>query len=219
MRVSIILIGLGLALGFSTGVAAQFIPGDINDDGLFDIADTVVLRRALYDLEPGIAQLCGNGLLDPNEDCDFGDLDGATCADFGALAGALACGAGCTFDTSGCTGTGDDHGNNAGSATSVGVPSQTGGNIDVGGDVDWFAFGMVPGVTYTIETSLGTLTDSVLRLYGPNGTSQLAFDDDGGAGLASRIQYTAPSSGTHYAEVRGFSLSQSGTYTLGIQSD
>ena len=42
-------------------------------------------------------------MLDPNEDCDFGDLGGATCADKGFLFGTLACGSGCVFDTSGCT--------------------------------------------------------------------------------------------------------------------
>ncbi len=62
MRVSIILIGLGLALGFSSGVAAQFIPGDINDDGIVDIVDPTVLRRHLADLGPGIRQ----GVPDPN---------------------------------------------------------------------------------------------------------------------------------------------------------
>ena len=33
---------------------------------------------------------------------------------------------------------GDDHGNNAATATAVGVPSSTAGTIDVGGDSDWF---------------------------------------------------------------------------------
>ena len=62
MRVPIILIGLGLALGFSTGVGAQFIPGDINDDGIVDMVDPTVLRRHLAGLGPGIQQ----GVPDPN---------------------------------------------------------------------------------------------------------------------------------------------------------
>ena len=92
MRLFTGLIGLGLVLGFSTGVAAQFVLGDINDDGTFDVEDTVILRRGLIDLEPGIAQLCGNGLLDPNEDCDLGELASQTCEDAGFSFGTLSCG-------------------------------------------------------------------------------------------------------------------------------
>jgi len=52
------------------------------------------------DLTPAL--LCGNGLVDPNEECDFGDLDGATCVTLGYSFGRLQCGAGCVFDTTGC---------------------------------------------------------------------------------------------------------------------
>jgi Protein of unknown function (DUF1566) len=46
---------------------------------------------------------CGNGTVEAGEDCDFGDLGGATCEDAGFEYGTLSCGAGCAFDTSGCT--------------------------------------------------------------------------------------------------------------------
>jgi hypothetical protein len=49
------------------------------------------------------AEACGNGVADVGEDCDSGDLAGATCSDEGFDFGTLACGAGCMFDTSGCT--------------------------------------------------------------------------------------------------------------------
>ncbi len=67
MRVSIILIGLGLVLGVvlrAGTVPAQTDPGcgDMNDDGSFDIVDSVVLRRARAGLGPGITQE-GIGLL------------------------------------------------------------------------------------------------------------------------------------------------------------
>ena len=42
----------------------------------------------------------------------------------------------------------------------------------------------------------------------------LAFDDDGGVGLASRIDWTAPSGGTFYLEVQAFDALQTGTYQL-----
>ncbi len=48
--------------------------------------------------------LCGNGRLDPDEECDGEDLGGNTCSsvDPGFTTGSLACGPGCTFDTTGC---------------------------------------------------------------------------------------------------------------------
>ena len=95
------------AMTLSVAMAGDLVPGDVNNDGIFDIGDAVVLRRALAGLGPGITQelSCGNGLLDPNEECDFGELAGGTCVDLGFSFGTLSCGSGCTFDTSGCTNT------------------------------------------------------------------------------------------------------------------
>jgi subtilisin-like proprotein convertase family protein len=45
---------------------------------------------------------CGNGTIDPGEDCDSDDLDGATCESEGFVGGTLACSDTCTLDTSGC---------------------------------------------------------------------------------------------------------------------
>jgi hypothetical protein len=59
---------------------------------------------------------CGNGLIDAGESCDQANLNGKVCASLISqiipgdpphaiffAAGTLACGAGCTFDTSGCS--------------------------------------------------------------------------------------------------------------------
>ena len=116
-------------------------------------------------------------------------------------------------------GTGDDHGNNAAASTPVLVPSSTLGNVEVDTDVDWFRFSAIVGTDYTFETILGTLPDSVLRLIDTNGVTQIAFDDDGGEGLASRIEWTAPANGTYYLEVGSFNDTQTGTYSLVITSD
>jgi len=51
------------------------------------------------------AQLCGNDVIDPGEQCDQSNLNGKTCADVGFKYGTLKCGANCQFDTSGCTST------------------------------------------------------------------------------------------------------------------
>ncbi|HXC50340.1 MAG TPA: DUF1566 domain-containing protein [Candidatus Limnocylindrales bacterium] len=45
---------------------------------------------------------CGDGAIDAGEDCDIGNLGGATCASEGFFNGTLACGPGCTFVTTGC---------------------------------------------------------------------------------------------------------------------
>ncbi|MBN2359779.1 MAG: redoxin domain-containing protein [Deltaproteobacteria bacterium] len=45
---------------------------------------------------------CGNGKLDPGEQCDGAELDQWTCYEAGFDAGDMACGADCLLDTSGC---------------------------------------------------------------------------------------------------------------------
>jgi hypothetical protein len=45
---------------------------------------------------------CGDGTLDPGEQCELGNLAGQTCKSLGFRPGTLTCAAGCTLDTSGC---------------------------------------------------------------------------------------------------------------------
>lgn len=52
---------------------------------------------------PFAAPTCGNGAIDPPEQCDGAALGGATCASVGfAAGGTLTCTAGCAFDTHAC---------------------------------------------------------------------------------------------------------------------
>jgi hypothetical protein len=53
-------------------------------------------------IELTTAQDCGNGVIDSGEDCDQSNLNEHTCATQGFVGGVLNCGAGCSFDTSGC---------------------------------------------------------------------------------------------------------------------
>ncbi len=46
--------------------------------------------------------VCGNGVLDPDEECEGADLDAQTCDSFGFDGGTLACTADCRYDTSKC---------------------------------------------------------------------------------------------------------------------
>lgn len=50
----------------------------------------------------GSGPVCGNGIIDSGEECDGANLGGQTCEGLGFAGGTLACGGGCTFDTSGC---------------------------------------------------------------------------------------------------------------------
>lgn len=50
------------------------------------------------------APVCGNGSIDPGEECDGNNLGGSSCVDHGFDGGVLACDpVVCVYDTSGCT--------------------------------------------------------------------------------------------------------------------
>jgi hypothetical protein len=49
-----------------------------------------------------IPSMCGNGMVDADEDCDQNDFGLQTCMTWGFLAGELACNDDCTANTSGC---------------------------------------------------------------------------------------------------------------------
>ena len=72
------------------------------------------------------------------------------------------------------------------------------------GDQDWVKFQAISGTTYMLETSnLGLAADTELGLYGPDGTTQLAYNDDYAVSrLDSRIVWRAPATGTYYARVQ-----------------
>ena len=109
----------------------------------------------------------------------------------------------------------DDHGDFAGDATPIVVPSSTTGDIETSGDHDWFKFNALAGATYSIDVNLGTLVDSQLTLRGTDGTTQIAFDDDGGGHFASHITWTFTTAGSYYLDVNGYGT-DTGTYHVAI---
>lgn len=54
-----------------------------------------------------VSAVCGDGVAQDSEPCDGTDLHAQSCIGLGFPAGTLACTAGCTYDTRGCTGCGD----------------------------------------------------------------------------------------------------------------
>jgi subtilisin family serine protease len=113
---------------------------------------------------------------------------------------------------------GDDYGNTAATAGLIAAPGSLQGVIGAIGDVDWFQFQAQAGKVYVLSTQLGTLKDSVLCLYDRNGTTLLARDNDSGGNLASRITWTAPTSGTYYLAVAANGNVYTGSYGLSIQT-
>ena len=71
-----------------------------------------------------------------------------------------------------------------------------------GGDVDIFRFYAEGGTTLVADIASGQL-DSILALADATG-AVVAFDDDGGTGLLSRIMYPVPTSGYYYLAVSTF---------------
>ena len=91
------------------------------------------------------------------------------------------------------------------------------GDIGSSGEVDEYVVFLEGGRTYIIETELGTLPDSVLRILDIDGQTELGFNDDFD-NLESRIDFAAPRSGVYFVQVNGFSVSV-GSYALSITED
>ena len=106
----------------------------------------------------------------------------------------------------------DDHADWAEDATFVTVDEPIGGEIEHIWDIDFFAFEGESGVTYQIDVEPVTMSDPYMTLY--DDFEELEYSDDYD-GLAPRIYWEAPSSGTYFVAVEGFDL---GTYTLTIAS-
>lgn len=88
------------------------------------------------------------------------------------------------------------------------------GAIEPAGEADFFAITVTAGSAVDFETLAGTIGDTKLYLYDVDGTTQLAYDDDGGAGYYSLISYDFTADGTYYVKVVGYGASYSGSYIL-----
>ena len=119
-----------------------------------------------------------------------------------------------------------DDAQTAGTATTgmVAVDGSVTGEIDYPGDRDWFAVTLVAGTTYRIDlegsqSGAGTLGNPYLRgIYDSNG-NQIpgTTNDNGGAGLNSRVTFTATDAGTYYVSA-GAAGGGTGTYRLSARN-
>jgi subtilisin family serine protease len=101
-------------------------------------------------------------------------------------------------------------------AAAIAAGTKLSGKLDASRKEVWYQFQAVAGTSYTLRTELVTLRDSVLMLYGRDGKTLLASNDDGDAGLASRIDWVAPQSGTNFFKVVGFDRSLTGDFRVSL---
>ncbi|MBI3892270.1 MAG: pre-peptidase C-terminal domain-containing protein, partial [Candidatus Wallbacteria bacterium] len=88
------------------------------------------------------------------------------------------------------------------------------GAIESNQDVDVFRIDVPDGAAFEVSVGLRTLSDSVLEVLGPDGTTVLAEnDDDPQGGFGSRITGVAPASPL-FARVRHFEPTGTGSYRI-----
>lgn len=88
--------------------------------------------------------------------------------------------------------------------------------LDYQGDKDWYRIHLEGGQSYRFSlTGAGDklLGDPLLTVYDAHG-AQIAVDDDGGEGLNSYLEFTAPATGTYFLGAGGFTDDAEGSYRL-----
>ncbi|MTH95841.1 M10 family metallopeptidase C-terminal domain-containing protein [Roseibium sp. RKSG952] len=92
------------------------------------------------------------------------------------------------------------------------------GTVGSRGDEDWIAVELEAGSSYTINlagSGSSPLSDTFLEIYDSSG-NRIAYDDDGGDGYYSKLDFTADESGTYYISASAYSYWQRGGYTITV---
>ena len=112
----------------------------------------------------------------------------------------------------------DDHGNDRTSATAVTSGTAVAGNIEMGGDQDWFSIqvSLMNDDVATLSAITTGSTDTRGVLYDSNG-NRLAADDDGGMGTNFSAVARIDTSDTYYVRVVSKD-SGTGGYSLTVTS-
>lgn len=105
---------------------------------------------------------------------------------------------------------------------SLTVGRDTAGTLDFAGDKDWYRVHLQAGQSYRFSLNGGegdgALGDPLIAIHGADG-AEIATDDDGGPGLNSYLEFTAPSSGTYFVEARAFDeTAATGSYVLSARA-
>ncbi|MAT69340.1 MAG: hypothetical protein CMJ58_07410 [Planctomycetaceae bacterium] len=97
----------------------------------------------------------------------------------------------------------DDHGDNVANATPIAVPLATTGEIETEDDADWFVVPVIAGVEYRAEAVVGTLPGAYLRVFGPDGVTEIGAAMGVDAAPAG-VNFVANSTGDYYIEIEEF---------------
>ena len=186
-------------------LAAGGILGDVNNDGQVDLFDALYVL--LYNEDSYIA-------LPNHVDISLGDVNGDGTVD---LVDALIL-IQYSEDPSNPAlppgiGEGDDHGDTLSEATQVALGSSITGSL-LADDTDYFR---------VTVSSLGTLvayTTGSTDTYGSilDGSGSVLAEDDESGERSNFLVFTSVGAGTYYIEVRGYSSSTTGNYTLHVAS-
>lgn len=165
--------------------------------------------------------VCGNGQLDPGEECDNGASNGN-----GPVAGKEACTTSCQSDIP------TESEPNDTAPTADGpflLDARIRGVLEPSTDVDYFAIDVPTVVNLSLETfdvfGPGTCDglDTTLSLYGPDGTALLATDENGGVGACSWLEPLGNAAmrqllpGTYFVRVASGGGPTSGAYKLDMK--
>ena len=121
----------------------------------------------------------------------------------------------------------DEYAADTGTAGAVSVGGTATGEIELPGDVDWFAAALDAGTLYQVEAegsfnNKGTLPDPYLYgIYavpeagGPGRAIAYTFDNDSGDGPDSLVLFRAPATATYYVSAGANGLG-TGAYTVSV---
>ena len=117
----------------------------------------------------------------------------------------------------------DDFAAGTGTSGTVAVGGSTMGEIETGGDRDWFAVTQEAGKTYRIDlegsdTDAGSLGNPYLRGVHDSDGNRIdgTTNDNGGQRWNSRVHFTPETAGTYYVAAAGAFRVWLGTYTLSV---
>lgn len=114
----------------------------------------------------------------------------------------------------------DNVGNSTSTGGRVNLGQSVEGTLDFPSDSDWYRVRLTEGQSYrfTLNSSGDTpIGDPLIRLHNSRG-EEVGVDDDGGDGLNSYLEFTAPSTGTYYVEASSFTGDATGGYTLAART-
>ena len=115
----------------------------------------------------------------------------------------------------------DDLGSSVTSHGTIAVGGSEQGDIEVGGDRDWFEVSLTAGTTYQVNllgspSNHGSLADPYFSgIYNSNGQLIVGTANDDSNGYESSVVFTATESGDHYLSAGAYS-SYTGSYTIQI---